>query len=115
MFARGSGKTLLINKKINQNKGRELKMTNHINEVEIEVVEVVEEAKPKRVRKPVVKVVKTGVEIAAELAKLGKEVEEFEAALEEVDPNSVAYPIVKAAFEDKRSEYDAALDKEYTV
>lgn len=79
----------------------EIKLTNH------ETVEI----KVSKKRRAPMKVQKTGAEIVAEIENLQHQVDEFAKALEEVDPSSVAYPVVKAAYDDKADELKIALNQ----
>ena len=54
---------------------------------------------------------KTGQEIFEEIKALENAVEQFEVALSEVDPSSVAYPIVKAEADKAGAALVAALEK----
>jgi hypothetical protein len=79
----------------------------------VEAVEV--EAKPKRVRKPVVKVQKTAVEIIHEIETLTNEVAELESAVTGLANDSIAYDIVSEAHDAKKAELDKALNQVYTA
>lgn len=74
----------------------------------VEAVALKEEAKKRRAP---LKAQKTGEEIVLEIQGLQHEVEEFNKAVEDVDSTSVAYPIVKAAFDEKLKELKKALSK----
>jgi hypothetical protein len=84
-------------------------------EAGVNVEEVVEAAKPKRVRKSPVKVQKTAVQIGEELHVLQTEVNELEGALAGLAQDNVAYAIVQKAHEAKLAELDKALNQVYTA
>lgn len=87
-------------------------MTIENNEVAVAVEETV---KPKRTRKPVVKVTKTGLEIVEHIAALQTEVTELTNELDEINPNSSFRKIAEEVLTSKQAELDALLATVYTI
>jgi hypothetical protein len=84
-------------------------------EAGVNVEEVQEAAKPKRVRKSPAKIQKTAVEIITEILTLEGEVNELGNALSGLAADNVAYTIVEKAFVAKGEELEKARSAVYTA
>ena len=88
--------------------------TNEVVANEVAAVEVKPKAKRTRTA-PKPKETKTGLQIMANINRLQTELEKLEGEVEEVNPSSTLFPMVKQILDAKRAELDAAMNAIFTV